>query len=106
MVHSPQNVCIAHSTRLKGVDFQPDIPVVYRTSGANVAQLAEQIIRNDQVVGSIPTVGSRNTLYLLFIRNSVIDRHTLNTFSICSVPYYVTVLPCKTETLLIYLCNS
>ncbi len=26
---------------------------------ANVAQSVEQIIRNDQVVGSIPTVGSR-----------------------------------------------
>ena len=30
---------------------------------ANVAQLVEQLIRNEQVVGSIPTVGSNKNEY-------------------------------------------
>ena len=33
--------------------------IKYTVPEANVAQSVEQIIRNDQVVGSIPTVGSR-----------------------------------------------
>jgi hypothetical protein len=57
-------------------------------SSANLAQLVEQLIRNEQVAGSIPAVGSELFLsgifnvYSSIIRNSSVLRITILGFVI------------------------
>lgn len=42
----------------RSLDFRAPMPIVPSLEGASVAQLAEQVIRNDQVDGSNPPAGS------------------------------------------------
>jgi hypothetical protein len=55
---------MAHATMAQAkVDSDSVFAIVYPASfDANIAQLVEQRIRNAQVVGSIPTVGSMRCL--------------------------------------------
>ena len=46
---------------MSAVRFHPKAPLKYLSGFAGVAQLAEQLICNQQVAGSIPVTSSKNT---------------------------------------------